>query len=259
MELKDLLYEKVDGIGIITLNRPKAMNALNDTLIKELSAVLDEIAGDPEIRAVIITGGAKVFAAGGDIAFMIEADAPAAEQFVEGVREAFEKIEKMSKPVVAAISGLALGGGCELAMACDIRIAAEGTLFGQPEINLGIMPGAGGTQRLTRLVGPGWAKYMILTGQNIDAETALKIGLVTRVVGRDDLMEEARKTAGLLASKSPIALKTAKSCIDKALEVDLDSGLSYEIKSWALLFTTQDQKEGMRAFLEKRKAVFKGK
>ncbi len=258
MDLNNLLYEKSDGISVITLNRPKAMNAINDDLIKELSMVLDAAASDEEVRAVIITGGPKAFAAGGDIAFMLEAAPLAAEQFVDNVREAFDKIEQMAKPVVAAISGLALGGGCELAMACDIRLAAEGTLFGQPEINLGIMPGAGGTQRLTRLVGPGWAKHMILTGANIDVDTAFKIGLVTKIVPKDDLMEEARKIAKLLVAKSPIALKTAKSCINSAPDVNLAAGLSNEIKSWALLFSSQDQKEGMKAFLEKRKPEFTG-
>ena len=162
MELKTLLYEKEAGIGIITLNRPKTLNALNDELIGELSMLLDVIAADPEVQAVIITGGEKAFAAGGDILFMSTADTLQAEKFVESVRTAFDKIYQLDKPVIAAISGLALGGGSELALACDIRIAAEGSKIGQPEINLGIIPGAGGTQRLTRVVGPGWAKYLVI-------------------------------------------------------------------------------------------------
>ncbi len=259
MDINSLLYEKEANIRIITLNRPKTMNALNDEVFKELSMVLGDIAADAEAQAVILTGGEKVFAAGGDIAFMSTAGPLAAEQFVEMVQQVLKKIEQSDKPVIAAISGMALGGGCELALACDLRIAAEGTIFGQPEINLGIIPGAGGTQRLTRTVGPGWAKHMIMTGQTIDVETALKIGLVTKVVPKENLMQEAKKMASILAAKSSVALKAAKSCINYGQNVDLSSGLAHEIKSWAFLFSTEDQKEGMKAFLEKRKAHFIGK
>ncbi|MGI6468306.1 MAG: enoyl-CoA hydratase/isomerase family protein [Syntrophomonadaceae bacterium] len=259
MELKTLLYEKEAGIGIITLNRPKTLNALNDELIGELSMLLDVIAADPEVQAVIITGGEKAFAAGGDILFMSTADTLQAEKFVESVRTAFDKIYQLDKPVIAAISGLALGGGSELALACDIRIAAEGSKIGQPEINLGIIPGAGGTQRLTRVVGPGWAKYLVMTGLPIDAETALKIGLVTAVVPKDQLMDEAKKLAGIMIAKSPVAMKAAKQCLNLSLDVDLAAGLSYELKTWSALFATEDQKEGMKAFLEKRQPVYKGR
>ena len=164
MEFKTLLYVKENGIGTITLNRPKAFNALNDELMDELGQLVDSIAMDDEVKAVIITGGQKAFAAGGDIGYMLTADTLQAEAFIDLCHATIDKIADLDKPVVAAIAGLALGGGCELAMGCDIRIAAEGTRFGQPEINLGIMPGAGGTQRLARLVGPGWAKQLILTG-----------------------------------------------------------------------------------------------
>jgi len=259
MELKTLLYEKDAGIGIITLNRPKTMNALNDELIRELSALMDNIGADNEVQALIITGGDKVFAAGGDIAFMSTADSLQAEKFIEAIRAAFDKIEKLNKPVIAAISGLALGGGSELALTCDIRIAAEGTLFGQPEINLGIIPGAGGTQRLTRTVGLGWAKYMVMTGSTIDTDTAFRIGLITAVVPKDKLIDEAKKIAGILAGKSPVAMKAAQKCINFGMNVDLPSGLTYEMKTWASLFSTEDQKEGMKAFLEKRKPVYKGR
>ncbi len=259
MDFKSLLYEKDGAIRIIKLNRPREMNALNDELIEELSMAMDLVSADDEARAAIITGGEKVFAAGGDIAFMSSADPITVEKFVDNVRQALEKIEKSSKPVVAAISGLALGGGCELALACDIRIAAEGTIFGQPEINLGIIPGAGGTQRLARTVGSGWAKQMVMLGQNIDADQALKIGLVTEVAAKDELMNRAKKIAQTLASKPPVALKAAKSCINYGMNVDLSSGLAFEIKSLCFLFATEDQKEGMKAFIEKRKPVFIGR
>lgn len=259
MELQNVLYEKQAGIYTVTLNRPQAMNALNNEMVAELTMVMDEIAADPEAGAVIITGGKRVFAAGGDIVFMSEADPQAAEQYATLVGKAFLSIEKLNLPVIAAINGMALGGGCELALACDMRIAAEKAIFSLPEINLGIIPGAGGTQRLTRIVGPGWAKYLVMTGQSIDAETAFKIGLVTQIVPKESLMEEARKLALLLASKSPVALKAAKAAVNYGIDVDLASGLAFELKNMAFLFSTEDQKEGMKAFLEKRQAQFKGK
>jgi enoyl-CoA hydratase len=259
VEFKTLLYVKENGIGTITLNRPKAFNALNDELMDELGQLVDSIAMDDEVKAVIITGGQKAFAAGGDIGYMLTADTLQAEAFIDLCHATIDKIADLDKPVVAAIAGLALGGGCELAMGCDIRIAAEGTRFGQPEINLGIMPGAGGTQRLARLVGPGWAKQLILTGDPIDAETALRIGLVTKVVPLESLMDEAQKLAGKLASKGPIAMRMAKKCINYGENVDLPSGLLFEQKTWAFLFSTEDQTEGMKSFVEKRKPVFQGK
>lgn len=259
MELKTLLYEKDAGIGIVTLNRPKSLNALNDELIRELSIVMDAIRMDDEVQAVIITGGERAFAAGGDIAFMANADSLQAEEFVEAIRVAFDKIDHLDKPVIAAISGLALGGGSELALTCDVRIAAEGASIGQPEINLGIIPGAGGTQRLTRIVGPGWAKYLVMTGLSIDTDTALKIGLITAVVPKEQLMDEAKKIARIMAAKSPLAMKAAKRCFNVGMNIDLPSALTYEIKTWASLFSTEDQKEGMKAFLEKRRPVYKGR
>jgi enoyl-CoA hydratase len=259
MELTTLLYEKENGIGIVTLNRPKAFNALNDTIMAELSYLMDQIAKDDEVKAVILTGGTKVFAAGGDIAYMSTADSLKAEAFISLCHEALDKIANLDKPVVAALAGMALGGGCELALACDIRIAAEGTLLGQPEINLGIIPGAGGTQRLARTVGIGWAKQLILSGDNLKADQALQIGLVTKVVPLESLMEEAKKLAAKLAAKGTIAMRMAKKCINYGVSVDLPSGLLFEQKAWALLFSTEDQKEGMKAFMEKRKPQFTGK
>ncbi|MCR4400583.1 MAG: enoyl-CoA hydratase-related protein [Syntrophomonadaceae bacterium] len=259
MELKTLLYEKADGVATITLNRPKAFNALNDELMGELDRLMDEVAADDEVKAVIITGNAKAFAAGGDIAYMASADPLKAEAFIALCHRAIDKIENLDKPVIAAIAGMALGGGCELAMGCDIRIAAEGAIIGQPEINLGIMPGAGGTQRLARLVGMGWAKQLIFSGENIDAETALRIGLVNKVVPAESLLEEATKLAKKLAAKAPVAMRMAKKCINLGANVDLASGLVFEQKVWSFLFATADQKEGMAAFLEKRKPVFQGR
>lgn len=259
MELKTLLFEKEAGIGIITLNRPASMNGINDEMMIELSALMDEIAVDDEIRALIVTGGQKVFAAGGDIGYIAKLNTLQAEAFVALVHKAIDKIANLDKPVIAAIAGLALGGGCELALCCDIRIAAEGSKFGLPEINLGIIPGAGAGQRLPRIVGMGWAKYLILTGTMIDADTALRIGLLSRVVPASQLMEETKKIAGSFISKSPVALRTAKKCLNYGENVDLPSGLVFEQKMWSFLFSTEDQKEGMNAFIEKRKPQFKGR
>lgn len=259
MQYENILFVKENGIGIITLNRPQALNATNAQLVMELSTLWDEIEKDDTVRAVIITGSPKAFAAGGDIKFMSSATPLAMEGFIAKAHEMHDKIAFSSKPVVAAIAGLALGGGCELALACDIRIAAENAKFGQPEINLGIIPGAGGTQRLGRLVGAGWARHLILTGMMIDAQAALQIGLVTKVVALEELMHEAKKLASELAAKGAVAMSTAKKCMNHSENVDLPSGLAYEQKAWAFLFSTEDQKEGMEAFLEKRLPVFQGK
>lgn len=259
MELQNIVYEKEGAVRIVTMNRPKAMNALSVELATELALVMDEIAADAEAGAVILTGGSRAFMAGGDLALMATADPLAAEDYLTLAGQAFSKIENLALPVIAAVSGLALGGGCELALACDLRIAAEGAIFGQPEINLGVIPGAGGTQRLTRVVGPGWAKHLVLTGKNIDTETAFKIGLVTQVVPKEELMAEAKKLAAALAAKPRVAMKAAKKCLNYGMDVDLASGLAYEAKNMAFLFATQDQKEGMQAFFEKRPPKFSGR
>lgn len=257
MPYNTIIFDKAEGIATITLNRPKVYNAINNEILKEISSVTELIASDKEIKAVIITGGNKVFAAGGDISYMVSADPLEAEQFMTSCHNTLDKLANLDVPVIAAIAGLALGGGCELALSCDIRIATEGTQIGLPEINLGIFPGGGGTQRLTRLVGSGWAKYMIMTGKSIDADTALKIGLITAVYTQENLMAEARKLALELAAKSSIAMRTLKRSINNGENVDLPSGLLFEQKTWALLFAADDAREGMTAFLEKRKAVFK--
>lgn len=259
LEFKNLLYQQEGNIGIITLNRPQVFNATNSELLGELAELLDEVAGDERVRALILTGGEKVFVAGGDIQFMAQATPLEMERFIALGHKVYDRIANFEKPVIAAIAGLALGGGCELALACDIRIAADNAKFGQPEINLGIMPGAGGTQRLSRVVGAGWASYLIMTGKTIPADLALQIGLVTEIHPADQLLAKARELALKLAAKSPVAMRLAKSCISNGANSSLSSGLLYEQKVWALLFATEDQKEGMAAFLEKRKPEFKGK
>lgn len=259
MDLKTLIYEKEGMIAIVTFNRPEALNASNAQSVEELSWVVNDINNDDNIKAAIITGGEKVFAAGGDIKYMSTADPIEMENFIRKCHAMHDAIAGSPKPYIAAIAGLALGGGCECALACDIRIAADNAIFGQPEINLGIIPGAGGTQRLARVVGSGWARHMILTGEMIDAETAFKIGLVTKVVPVDQLMETAKKYAKSLAYKAPLAMAAAKKCLQYAENTDMPSGLAYEQKAWAFLFCSEDQTEGMKAFLEKRKPTYKGR
>lgn len=259
MDYETLIYEKQNHIGVITFNRPKFLNAINDVMMKEMLRLLDEIDNDPEVNCLILTGGPKAFIGGGDVSVMARANPVTAEMFCAESHVMMDKIAGLSKPVIAAIAGYALGGGCELALACNIRIAAEGSMLGFPETNLGIFPGGGGTQRLPRIVGIGWATHLILTGKPIDAATALRIGLITSLVPADKLMEEAQKLAALLAAKAPITTRVTKQCLNKAAATDLASGLSYEQKAFAYLFATEDQKEGMKAFLEKRQPVFKGK
>lgn len=257
MTYKNIIFDKAEGIATVTLNRPKVYNALNNEILKELSSVTELIVSDKEIKVLIITGGDKVFASGGDISYIASADPLEAEQFINSCHKALDKMANLDIPVIASIAGLALGGGCEIALNCDVRIAAEGTQFGLPEINLGIPPALGVTQRLARLVGTGWAKYMIMTGRLIDTDTALKIGLITAVYPRESLMTEARKLALELAAKPSIALKTLKRSIKYCENVDFPSDLIFEENTWALLFADDDVREAMTAFLEKRKAVFK--
>ncbi|ABO50022.1 short chain enoyl-CoA hydratase [Desulforamulus reducens MI-1] len=258
MDYKNLLYSKEENIAIITLNRPKVLNALNQEIISELHNLFDQLAGDEEVKVVILTGGEKVFAAGADIPFMLGLTPKQAEELATSFHAAFDRIESLNKPVIAAIAGFALGGGCELSMACDLRIATEDAKFGQPEINLGVIPGAGGTQRLSRLVGVSRSKELIYTGKIIDAPTALSYGLINEIVKAEDLLAKAKKLAKGLASKPPVALGAAKRAINYGVEVDKNTGNCFERQCFALLFSTQDQKEGMNAFLEKRKAEFKG-
>ncbi|NJD77694.1 MAG: hypothetical protein FIB08_11465 [Candidatus Methanoperedens sp.] len=248
--------EKKKEIGIITLNRPEALNILDTGMIQELGNSLTQIGIDEEIRAVIVTGE-KNFCAGANIKELKEKHPSEAEVFSRLGHKVLSLVENMEKPVIAAVKGYAMGGGCELALACDIRIAGESAKFGQPEVNLGLIPGFGGTQRLTRLVGIGKAKEMILTGRIIDAKEAFSIGLVNKMTGDDELMGKAEEMALLLAEKSPIAIKMAKSLINKNQEID--RGLEMEIVSFSGCFAFHDHVEGINAFLEKRKPGFKGK
>ncbi len=260
MTYTTILYEKKDGIGIVTLNRPDKLNALNSTVYKELYNAFESIESDPEVRAVILTGaGERAFAAGSDVAEMQNMGPLEIQKFMATIRKASDFIYALTKPTIAAIPGYALGGGCELSLCCDLRIASEKARFGQPEINLGLIPGAGGTQRLTRLIGAAKAKEMIYMGDPIDAATALNLGLVNKVVPPEKLMEEAMAWATKLASKSGPVLAMAKMAINTGVDTDMASGLNMEIKCNALCFATEDRKEGMDAFLEKRKAVFKNK
>jgi enoyl-CoA hydratase len=254
-----ILVERRDSVAIITINRPEKRNALNIRTRSEGAAVLDELRADDAIRVVVFTGaGDKAFVAGADIAEFANRTAITQREVMLD-RSLFNGIDGFPKPIIAMINGYCLGGGCELALACDIRIASERASFGQPEINLGIMPGGGGTQRLTRLVGEGKAMELILTGAIIDAQTALTIGLVNHVVPADQLETKTMEIANRIAEKSPIALRLAKEAVKIASRSSLDEGLRREVDLFALCFSSEDKDEGVSAFLEKRKPEFKGK
>ncbi len=250
---------KEKGIATITLNRPP-MNPLNSQVFQEINKAMLELEADASVKAVIITGsGDKAFAAGADITEMANLTPVEAYTFCQVSREAFSKIENLGKPVIAAVNGLALGGGTELSLACDFRLAADTAKFGQPEINLGIIPGAGGTQRLSRLIGAAKAKELIFLGDIIDAVTAEKLGLVNKVVPAASLLEEARKLAAKLAAKPAVALKMAKEAINTGLNLDINSALKMEIQNFITAFASADRQEGMSAFIEKRKPNFSDK
>jgi enoyl-CoA hydratase len=248
-----------ENVAVITINRPKFLNALNTEVLNELSEAADIIDADSSILAVVLTGsGEKAFVAGADIAEMQNKNVLEAREFSSLGNKVFSKIENLKAPVIAAVNGFALGGGCELAMACDIRIAGHKAKFGQPEIGLGIMPGFGGSQRLPRLVGKGIAKEILFTGEMINAERAYEIGLVNRMVDATELLGEAKKMAKAIASKSPLGVSFTKKAVNEGINLDLERAVSLEAELFGSLFSTKDQKEGMSAFLEKRQAVFKG-
>ena len=261
MTYQNILVERKDRIAIITLNRPQVLNALSQATVDELDAAIDELGTDESVRAIIITGaGEKAFAAGADVKELhaLQSATEAAEFIGQRHRFLF-KLAKLPKPVIAALNGYALGGGCELALACDIRIAAETARLGQPEINVGMIPGTGGTQRMLRLVGPGMAKYLILTGDHISAEEALRVGLVEKVVPLEKLMDEAKALSAKLAAKPPIAIALAKQAIAMGMETGLEEGCAHEVALFGLVCATEDRIEGTSAFLEKRQPEFRGK
>ncbi len=245
------------GIALIELNRPKELNALNPQLMRELRDTLVRLDSANEVRVIILTGNDQAFAAGADIKQM--ADKSAIDMQMLDQFSTWDQIRKTKKPLIAAVSGFALGGGCELAMTCDLIIASETAKFGQPEIKIGTMPGAGGTQRLTRAVGKAKAMELILTGRFLTAEEALFYGLVVKVVPVEMYLAEALQMAGEMASMSPIALQLAKEAVNRAFETHLDEGLMFERKNFYLTFASEDQKEGMKAFIEKRKPAFQGR
>lgn len=258
MAYQNILVETKDAVGLITLNRPDALNALNKGLMDELTLALDAFESDDAIHCIVLTGSQKAFAAGADIKEMQP------KSYMDVYAEDFitanwERVTRCRKPVVAAVAGYALGGGCELAMMCDLIICADNAKFGQPEINLGVMPGAGGTQRLTRFVGKSKAMEMCLTGRMMEAEEAERSGLVSRIVPLADLLDEAMKVAATIAAKSlPIAMMT-KETVNRAYETTLSEGVRFERRLFHSMFATEDKKEGMSAFVEKRKASFKNR
>jgi enoyl-CoA hydratase len=253
---ENVYLEKQDNVAILKFNRPQVMNALNSEVLQELEEKLETIKRDEEIYAAIITGNGKAFVAGADISEMIHKTPDEARKFAELGLKVFRKIELMEKPIIAAVNGFALGGGCELAMSCDIRIASEKAKFGQPEVGLGITPGFAGTQRLSRLVGMAKAKELIFTADLIKAEEAERIGLVNKVVKEEELMPEALNMANKIISKAQLAVRYAKTSINRGNETDIETGMEMEKQLFALCFASKDQKEGMSAFLEKRKANF---
>jgi enoyl-CoA hydratase len=249
-----------DRVAVLTLNRPDALNALSVEMLAELDGLLDAIEREPDVRAVIVTGaGERAFTAGADIGHMREATPLQAREYAKRGHAVLGRIEAFPKPVIAAVNGYALGGGCELALACDIRLASETARFGQPEVNLGIFPGWGGTQRMARATSPGFAKELIFTGRQVGAEEARAAGLVNHVHPPGELMDRAMELAENIAAKPPWAIAVAKEVVNLALEGDLQGHLARELDAFALAFTTEDQREGMAAFFEKRPPTFVGR
>lgn len=257
--MNNLILEEVKGIAKIIINRPKALNALNSETIMELGTVIKEISERDDVKVVIITGaGEKAFVAGADISEMKDLTAIQAKEISLKAQKVFSEIENMPQVVIAAVNGYALGGGCELSMCCDIRLASSKAKFGQPEVNLGIIPGFAGTQRLPRLIGKGRAKELIFTTDMIDAQEAYRIGLANKVYNPEELLPKAYEMAEKIMSKAMYAVSLAKASINNGLNMDTESSYKYENSLWTICFATEDQKEGMKAFIEKRKAILKG-
>ena len=257
MEYQYILKEMRDDLAIVTINRPEALNSLNREVIRDIFQCMKDIERDGVARCVIITGAGRSFIAGADISTMVEMQGHEGRDWTKGGMDLMDFIEAMKIPVIAAINGFALGGGCELALACDIRIASTKAKFSQPETGLGLIPGYGGTQRLPRLVGKGMAKYMIFTGEMVNAEEAYRIGLVEKLVAPEELMDVALKTAEAILSKAPLSTRMAKRAINAAQNTDLATGMGYELETYDIAFRSADRKEGMIAFMEKRTANFK--
>ncbi len=260
MTYTNLLYEVEDSIALVTVNRPEKLNPLNIDTVDALDACFSDIASDAGVKTVILTGaGEKAFVAGADINQLTELSALGGQQWGLRGQQVFSKIENLTKPVIAAVNGYALGGGLELAMSCHIRIASDNAKLGQPEVKLGIVPGYGATQRLPRLVGKGRALEMILTGDPVSAEEASRIGLVNRVVPRAELIPAARRIASRILENSPVAVALCLQAVNRGMEMPLDAALTFEASQFGLSCATEDIREGTRAFLEKRKAEFKGR
>lgn len=260
MSYKNILFETKDKIAKITVNRPEALNALNWQTMQEIHDGFAKAKDDNQISGVIITGaGEKSFVAGADIKELATKDPVGAKEFSVASQEILHCIEHFPKPVIAAVNGFCLGGGCELAMACHMRVASENAKFGQPEVNLGLIPGNGGTQRLPRLVGKGRALELVLTGNMIDAQEAFRIGLVNKVTSPEELISTSEKILETIMTKGPVAVKLALEAVNHGMELSLDEGVQLEANLFGLCFSTEDMKEGTQAFIEKRKAEFKGK
>lgn len=261
MAFEMILYEKSDGIATITLNRPKALNALSTQLKTELAQAFEMAGADKEILVVILTGGSKCFCAGADIKERSSVQMSQADAYFFRLKnhQFYKRIEEFEKPVIAAVSGVAVGGGCELTLVCDLRIASQTACFGVPEVKLGMIPAAGGTQRLPRIIGVTKAKELLFTGEFMDAKEAYRVGLVNKVVEVDELMTAARELARKLIDKPPLAVKFAKRTVNAGMQMDLNTALDYESHCASLLSVSEDRVEGFKAFVEKRKPVFKGR